>query len=285
MKRISILVCTVVLCLSLILAGCDKGAEERAKLAEVEKELADLKTASQKTSSERDSLKTDLAAATQNRDELQARVTTLTGEEKKLRDQIDQLTTSSRNLDKKVAELTGSVEQLTGQLKTVTDSRDQLQKDIAEIKKTRDSLQAQVTELTKQRDEAVAKEEQAQRELAILTAAAKAKGQTITEPEPEDGLVAITEAPPKEEQEPKVESIKPPTVHSFASARVKVDKGQSATLSWHVSNASEILIEPGVGSVSALGSTNVKPTKTTTYKLTAKNEGGETVETCTVEVR
>ena len=202
-----------------------------------------------------------------------------------MRDQIDQLTTSSQSLDKKVTDLTGSLEQLTGRLKEVTDSRGQLQKDITELKSTRDVLQAQVTELTKQRDEAVAKEQQAQRELAILTAAAKAKGRTISDPEPQDGLVAITEAPPKEEEEPRVESVKPPTVHSFASARVKVDKGQSATLSWHVSNASEIFVEPGVGSVSALGSTTVKPTKTTTYTLTAKNEGGETVETCTVEVR
>jgi len=285
MKRISILVCTVVLCLPLILTGCDKGAEERAKLEKVTVELNDLRTASQKTSAERDSLKTELATVTETRNELQRQVTSLSGEEKELRDQIDGLTTSSGSLDKKVTELTGSLEQLTGQLKEVTDSRGQLQKDITAIKSMRDALQAHVAELTGQRDEAVAKEQQAQRELAILAAAAKAKGQTISEPEPEDGLVAITEAPPKEEEEPKEETVKPPTIHSFASARVKVDKGQSATLSWHVSNASEIRIEPGVGSVSALGSTNVKPAKTTTYTLTAKNEGGETVETCKVEVR
>ena len=286
MKRISILVWIVVLCLPLILTGCDKGAEERAKLEKVTVELNELKTASRRTSTERDSLKTELAAATETRDELQGQVTRLTGEEKELRDQIDQLTTSSQSLDKKVTELSGSIEQLTGQLKEVTDSRGQLQKDITELKSTRDVLQAQVTELTKQRDEAVAKEQQAQRELAILTAAAKAEGRTISDPEPQDGLVAITDTPPKEEEEePKEETVKPPTIHSFASARVKVDKGQSATLSWHVSNASEIFVEPGVGSVSALGSTNVKPTKTTTYTLTAKNEGGETVETCTVEVR
>ena len=144
------------------------------------------------------------------------------------------------------------------------------------------AMQAQVKELTKQRDEAIAKEQQAQRELAILTAKAQAEDKEISEPN--DGLVAITETPKKEET-PKVEGVKPPTVHSFSSVRTKVDKGQSATLGWHVSNASEILVEPGVGSVSALGSINVKPTKTTTYKLTAKNEGGETVETWTVEVR
>ena len=282
MKRISILVCTTTLCLPLILTGCDKGAEERAKLQKVEKELAELKSTSLETSSERDRLKIDLAAVTKERDELKAEVTKLTGEEKKLRGQIGKLTSSSERLDGEVTKLTGSIEELNGQLKKITESRNQLQSEIADLKNSRDALQAQVKELTKQRDEAIAKEQQAQRELAILTAKAQTEDQAISEPN--DGLVAITETP-KEKETPKVEGVKPPTVHSFASARTKVDKGQSATLSWHVSNASEIRIEPGVGSVSALGSTNVKPTKTTTFKLTAKNEGGETIETCTVEVR
>lgn len=281
MKRISILVSTLVLCLPLILAGCDKGAEERAKL---EKELAELKNASRKTSSERDALKTELAAATKTRDELQEQVARLTGEETKLRGQIDELTSSSQRLDGEVTKLSGSLEKLTGQLKEVVDSRAQLQNEIAEIKRSRDGLQTQVQGLTRQRDEAVAKEQQAQRELAVLAARLQAEGQTISDPN--DGLVAIGDAPnPTVGETPKVEGAKPPTVHSFASARTKVDKGQSATLSWHVSNASEIYIEPGVGSVSALGSTNVKPTTTTTYTLTATNDGGQTVEKCRVEVR
>ena len=278
MKRISILLCS----LALFLAGCDKGAEERAKLAKVEKELAELKTASEKTSSERDRLKTDLAAATKERDDLQAQVTTLTGEEEKLRGQIEELTGSSQQLDEEVTRLKGSIEDLTGQLKEITDSSNRLQKEIADLKKSHDALQARVKELTKQRDEAIAKEQQAQRELAILTAQAKAQEHAISEPN--DGLVAIAETPAKEEQ-PKIEQVKPPTVHSFASARARVDKGQSATLTWHVSNASEIRIEPDVGSVSALGSTNVKPTEDTTYTLTAINDGGRTVETCRIEVR
>jgi len=135
-----------------------------------------------------------------------------------------------------------------------------------------------VRELTKQRDEAVAKEQQAQQELAALTAAAGSSAAASTTSDPTDGMVEITEPP-------KVEDIKAPTIHSFASARTRVDRGQSATLTWHVSNASDIRIEPGVGSVSALGSTNVKPRQTTTYTLTAINDGGQTVETYTIEVR
>jgi peptidoglycan hydrolase CwlO-like protein len=280
MKRISILASIATLCLPLILAGCDKGAEERAKL---ESELAELKIASQKTSSEKATLKTELDEATQARDDLQAQVTKLTGEEGKLRGQIDKLTGTSQRLDGEVTNLAGSLEKLTGQLKEITDSRNQLRKDVAELKSARDALRAQVAELTKQRDDAIAKEQQTQRELAILTAQAKAEGKKVSGPD--DGLVAIKEAPTVPDETPVVEGPARPTVHSFASARTKVDKGQSATLTWHVSNASEILIEPGVGSVSALGSTNVKPTKTTTYTLTATNDSGRTVETCKVEVR
>lgn len=282
MKRNSILVCTIALFLPLILTGCDKGAEEKAKRQKVEQELAQLKTTLEKTSSERDRLKTDLAAVTKERDDLGTQVIKLTSEEKKLRDQIDELVGSSQRLDGEVTRLTGSIEKLTGQLKEITDSRDQLQSEIAGLNSSRDALQVQVKELTKQRDEAVAKEKQAQRELAILTAKAQDRDETISEPN--DGLVAVIETP-AEKETPKVEGVKPPIVHSFASARTSVEKGQSATLTWHVSNASEIRIEPGVGSVSALGSTNVKPTKTTTYTLTATNDGGQTVETCRVEVR
>jgi hypothetical protein len=110
----------------------------------------------------------------------------------------------------------------------------------------------------------------------MAAAAAQAASQATSEPN--DEVVAITETP-------VVEGPALPTVHSFASTRTKVDKGQSATLTWHVSNASEIRIEPGLGSVSALGSTNVRPTKTTTYTLTATNDSGQAVETCKVEVR
>jgi len=279
MKRISILSYTIALCLSLVLAGCDKGAEERTRLQE---ELAALKTTSRKTSSERDTLKTELVAATKARDTLEEQVSKLSGEETRLREQFDKLTSSSQRLEGEVTKLTESIEKLTGQLREVTESRNQLQKDITELKSSRDALQLQVQELTKQRDEAVAKEQQAQRELAILTASLKAEGQPVREPN--DGLVAVGDTVTTEET-PVVEGPAKPTIHSFASARTKVDKGQSATLSWHVSNASEIYIEPGVGSVSALGSTNVKPTTTTTYTLTATNDSGQSVEKCKVEVR
>ncbi len=281
-KQRLILACAAVLCLPLILVGCDGGAEERAELDKVKGELEELKASSRKTSSERDDLKRELAAVTKTRDELQGQVTRLSGEEKKLRNQIGGLTGSSQTLDSKVTALTGSVDQLAGQLKEVTDSRDQLQRDIAELKSSRDGLQAQVEELTKQRDEAVAKERQAQREIAAL--AGKSQVGTETSSEPQDGLVAVNETP-KGEGSPKVEPAASPTIHSFGAARTKISKGQNTTLSWHVSNADRISIEPDVGSVSALGSTNVKPPKTATYTLTATNAAGETIEARTIRVR
>jgi hypothetical protein len=109
------------------------------------------------------------------------------------------------------------------------------------------------------------------------------------ESKPETKPMAAIEVPVREEdedeEEPKVEAVKPPTIHSFDTARAKIRKGQSATLSWHVSNAGRISIEPDIGSVSALGSKNIKPSKTTTYTLTATNSDGETTATCTIEVR
>ncbi len=282
MKRISILVCSIGLCLPLILAGCDKGAEDRAKLQEVEQELVQLKTSLKKTSSERDDLKAKLAAATEERDNLQKQVNELTTEEEKLRKQITDLTSSSQRLDGEINKLTGTIEKLTGQIKNITESRDELQKEIAEVKNSREELQSRVKELIEQRDEAIAKEKQAQRELAMLTAEAQTEDQASSEPN--KATVAAAE-PPVEKETPKVEQAKLPIVHSFASARSKVDKGQSATLTWHVSNASEIRIRPGIGSVSALGSTNVKPNEDTTYTLTATNDQGQAVETYRIEVR
>lgn len=284
MKRISILLWTTGLCLPLILAGCDKGAEDRARLQEVEQELVQLKTTLQKTSSERDDLKTKLAAATEGRDNLQTQVNELNAEEQKLRKQIKDLTGSSQRLDGEINKLTGTIEKLTQQIQDITQSRDQLEKEIAGLRDSREELQTQVKELTQQRDEAVTKEKRARREIAMLTAKMQTGDQASSEPN--EATVAVTEPLKEEEEEtPEVEQARLPIIHSFASARSKVDKGQSATLTWHVSNASEIRIEPGIGSVSALGSTNVKPGEDTTYTLTATNDEGKTVETYRVEVR
>jgi serine/threonine protein kinase len=66
---------------------------------------------------------------------------------------------------------------------------------------------------------------------------------------------------------------KPPVVEFKLSAQT-IQQGQSVTLSWRTSNATDISIE-GVGSgLGPSGSLQVLPTETTTYKLIAKGPGG-----------
>lgn len=62
-----------------------------------------------------------------------------------------------------------------------------------------------------------------------------------------------------------------------------IEKGQSATLTWQTGNATDVNIE-GVGKVDANGSTQVTPTDSTTYRLTAKGPGGTQDATARVTV-
>ncbi len=68
----------------------------------------------------------------------------------------------------------------------------------------------------------------------------------------------------------------PPPPSPTASISVSPDTiqaGQSATLSWQTSNATDVSID-GIGAVQASGSQSVSPSESTTYHLTAKGAGG-----------
>ncbi len=52
-----------------------------------------------------------------------------------------------------------------------------------------------------------------------------------------------------------------------------VQAGQSASLTWQTSNATDVSID-GIGAVQPNGSQTVSPTESTTYHLTAKGSGG-----------
>src|SRR5919109_4957372 len=62
-----------------------------------------------------------------------------------------------------------------------------------------------------------------------------------------------------------------------------IDKGQSTTLTWETSNATDVSIE-GVGAVQPKGSQSVTPAESTTYTLTAKGAGGTQQATARVTV-
>ncbi len=66
-----------------------------------------------------------------------------------------------------------------------------------------------------------------------------------------------------------------PEIVSF-SGKSPITAGGSTLLTWRTANAARIEIS-GVGSVSASGTRQVKPTQTTTYTLVAKNEKGRRV--------
>ncbi len=62
-----------------------------------------------------------------------------------------------------------------------------------------------------------------------------------------------------------------------------IDKGQSSTLTWQTSNATDISID-GIGAVQPNGTQQVSPTESTTYTLTAKGAGGTQTATARVTV-
>ena len=98
-------------------------------------------------------------------------------------------------------------------------------------------------------------------------------------------------APPPPPPPPpvKVEAPAPPppaapTIASFAAEPSSIERGQSSTLSWSVSNANSISIDNAIGTVQANGSRRVFPGSSTTYTLTATGAGGTKTAAATVNV-
>jgi outer membrane protein OmpA-like peptidoglycan-associated protein len=85
-------------------------------------------------------------------------------------------------------------------------------------------------------------------------------------------------------QETKVEAPPAPApAIIFTAMPDVVQKGNSVTLSWQVTNATNVSIE-GIGDVPAIGTKKVKPTENTVFKLTAVGEGGTQTATADVEI-
>jgi peptidoglycan-associated lipoprotein len=74
-----------------------------------------------------------------------------------------------------------------------------------------------------------------------------------------------------------------PTVTLNASPS-SIDAGQTATLSWSSTSATDLDIEPGVGKVAPQGSTPVNPNASTTYTITATGSGGNATASARVDV-
>src|SRR5437868_1130793 len=85
--------------------------------------------------------------------------------------------------------------------------------------------------------------------------------------------------PPKQEAPPPAR----PTVTLQANPTT-INEGESSTLTWNSTDATQLSIDPGVGTVTAEGSTKVSPTDSTTYTITATGPGGSATATAAVSV-
>jgi peptidoglycan-associated lipoprotein len=75
----------------------------------------------------------------------------------------------------------------------------------------------------------------------------------------------------------------PAPTASLSASPNSIEKGQSATLSWQTTNATDVSID-GIGAVQANGSQQVTPSDSTTYHLMAKGAGGTQEATARVTV-
>jgi hypothetical protein len=68
------------------------------------------------------------------------------------------------------------------------------------------------------------------------------------------------------------------------AAPTAIRAGEIVLLTWQTTDAIEVTLEPGIGAVAHTGLTEVEPTVTTTYRLTAKGWTDTVVDTALVTV-
>lgn len=112
--------------------------------------------------------------------------------------------------------------------------------------------------------------------LLLAAAGCKKKAPAPAPPPPPQPTAEVKPPPPAKPAAPQIQS--------FTAEPSSVQRGQSATLSWSVANATDISLDQGLGAVAANGTRQVFPTNSTTYTLTARNAGGQTTRSATVSV-
>jgi len=81
-----------------------------------------------------------------------------------------------------------------------------------------------------------------------------------------------------------VEEEDAPVITVFSSDLYSIASGETVTLEWYVTGADTITIDQGIGTVSAYGSESLDLDETTTFTLTATNDGGSTTADITIYV-
>ena len=89
-----------------------------------------------------------------------------------------------------------------------------------------------------------------------------------------DATIKITPNQAQNVLKPAQNSPIQPIVHVFSVTPAEITKGNKVTIRWEVQNADQVDLEP-FGQVSPTGTTIDQPQKTTVYKLSASNKGGE----------
>lgn len=91
--------------------------------------------------------------------------------------------------------------------------------------------------------------------------------------------------PPAAPQAPETGAPAPPPAPAptitLSASPTAIEQGQSSTLTWKSTNATEVTIDGGVGTVPPSGSRSVQPASSTTYRARAVGPGG----TAEAEVR
>ena len=90
--------------------------------------------------------------------------------------------------------------------------------------------------------------------------------------------------PPTPTAPETVARVDRPAINSFTAEPSTIERGQSSTLSWSISNATDMSINQGIGAVQSQGQRQVFPTNTTSYTLTARGPGGNDSRSVTVSV-
>ena len=90
--------------------------------------------------------------------------------------------------------------------------------------------------------------------------------------------------PPVTKTQPEAPKENAPTITQFTAEPSSIERGQSATLRWSVTDATQVSIDNSIGAVQANGSRRVFPSSSTTYTLTAAGPGGNRTATATVSV-
>ena len=75
-----------------------------------------------------------------------------------------------------------------------------------------------------------------------------------------------------------------PVIQSFLSSASEVNYKMEVTISWVVTNATSVEIQPGIGSVATSGEVTIQMKKDTSFTLSARNNDGSTAKGLTVKV-